>query len=483
MKQYATLEDSVYFWFGSNDTSGSGNDGASPAADVRLAGAASDAAPVDSPTPVLLSHANYPAGCYEVEVEATAANGFAAGNTYAVFCTLAVDSQNPTGFIGSFDLKPVEANLLQIGDGAQSATDLKDFADTGYDPSTHKVQGVVLTDTCTALTGHTAQTGDNYARLGAPAGASVSADIAAVKAETADIVADTNELQTDDIPGTLSTMDGKIDTIDGIVDDILVDTAEIGAAGVGLTEAGGDGDHLTAINLPNQTMDITGDITGNLSGSVGSVTGDVSVDEIKASALADLFNTDSGTDYDNSVAGSVVKEIADNAGGSALTAEGIADAVWDEASTGHTDAGKAGAQLWTDIDAILNDTDELQTNQGDWATATGFMLDTEDGSSFDSIPDMATATNQGTMDGKLDTIQERTDNLPDDPADDSDIDGQLSTIDTIADELRIALVNKMIITEATGNTEFFNESSVSQGSIAACYATDGTYTTRKRLAP
>ena len=49
------------------------------------------------------------------------------------------------------------------------------------------------------------------------------------------------------------------------VEDILADTAEIGAAGAGLTN----------INLPNQTMDITGNITGNLSGSVGSVTGAV----------------------------------------------------------------------------------------------------------------------------------------------------------------------------------------------------------------
>lgn len=46
---------------------------------------------------------------------------------------------------------------------------------------------------------------------------------------------------------------------------ILVDTAEIGTAGAGLTN----------INLPNQTMDIVGNITGNLSGSVGSVTGAV----------------------------------------------------------------------------------------------------------------------------------------------------------------------------------------------------------------
>jgi hypothetical protein len=81
-----------------------------------------------------------------------------------------------------------------------------------------------------------AMTGDAFARLGAPAGASVSVDVAAIKTQTAAIE---------------------------------VDTAEIGAAGAG----------LTAINLPNQTMDIigtlTGNITGNLSGSVGSVTGAV----------------------------------------------------------------------------------------------------------------------------------------------------------------------------------------------------------------
>jgi hypothetical protein len=51
------------------------------------------------------------------------------------------------------------------------------------------------------------QTGDSFARLGAPAGASVSADVAAVKAETALIVADTNELQTDWANG------GRLDVI------------------------------------------------------------------------------------------------------------------------------------------------------------------------------------------------------------------------------------------------------------------------------
>jgi hypothetical protein len=141
MKQYAAVDDTVYFWFAGNDTSGSGGDGASPAADVRLAGAAADVAPVYSPTPSLLSHVNYPAGAYEIAITASVANGFATGNTYAVFCTLAIDSQNPTGFVGSFDLKPVESNVTQIGDTAQSATDLKDFADSGYDPGSNKITG------------------------------------------------------------------------------------------------------------------------------------------------------------------------------------------------------------------------------------------------------------------------------------------------------------------------------------------------------
>jgi hypothetical protein len=50
-----------------------------------------------------------------------------------------------------------------------------------------------------------------------------------------------------------------------VLNAVLADTAEIGTAGAGQTN----------INLPNQTMDITGNITGNLSGSVGSVTGAV----------------------------------------------------------------------------------------------------------------------------------------------------------------------------------------------------------------
>ena len=118
---YHELNDTVYFWFGANDTSGSGGDGATPLADVRLAGAAASAAPVLSPTPVLLTDAGYPAGSYELAVAATSGNGFAADSTYAVFSTLTIDSQNPTGFIGSFTLSPVLSNVQEWLDTAPNA--------------------------------------------------------------------------------------------------------------------------------------------------------------------------------------------------------------------------------------------------------------------------------------------------------------------------------------------------------------------------
>lgn len=47
-----------------------------------------------------------------------------------------------------------------------------------------KIAECVLADTVTTYTGNTPQTGDAYARLGAPAGASVSVDVAAIKADT-----------------------------------------------------------------------------------------------------------------------------------------------------------------------------------------------------------------------------------------------------------------------------------------------------------
>lgn len=91
----------AYFHAAANDTSGTGGDGASAAAYVRECGAAASAAPITTGVTVsLLSHASYPAGAYEIAVDTT--TGYAADKVYAVFFTLAIDSQNPTGFVGRF---------------------------------------------------------------------------------------------------------------------------------------------------------------------------------------------------------------------------------------------------------------------------------------------------------------------------------------------------------------------------------------------
>jgi hypothetical protein len=69
---------------------------------------------------------------------------------FSIGCTL-----RPTTAGRTLDIQAtgeVDANLTMMGGAGQSATDLKDFADAGYDPATNKVQGVVLTDTCTANT-------------------------------------------------------------------------------------------------------------------------------------------------------------------------------------------------------------------------------------------------------------------------------------------------------------------------------------------
>jgi len=91
---------------------------------------------------------------------------------------------------------------------------------------------------------------------------------------------------------------------------------------------------------------VTGNVGGNVVGSVASVVANVTVGDIVAAALARFFTRDSGTTYASAVAGSVVKEIATNAAGTAPpTAAAIADEVWDELLSDHVLAGSAGLAL------------------------------------------------------------------------------------------------------------------------------------------
>jgi hypothetical protein len=95
-------------------------------------------------------------GTHLIEIDTSNSTGdpgfWTSGSAYRVVIVTAktVDSKDPSNVcVGEFSLELQTADVRKIGGDAQSAIDLKDFADAGYDPSTNKVQGVVLVDTTT----------------------------------------------------------------------------------------------------------------------------------------------------------------------------------------------------------------------------------------------------------------------------------------------------------------------------------------------
>ncbi len=100
---------------------------------------------------------------FTIEESATVTGTTTGSATYTAsweFTVMAVERGTDSAALAS------GVNVTQLGGDTQSLTDLKDFADAGYDPATNKVQGVVLVDTLTTYTGNTVQTGDAFSRIG-----------------------------------------------------------------------------------------------------------------------------------------------------------------------------------------------------------------------------------------------------------------------------------------------------------------------------
>jgi len=107
-------------------------------------------------------------------------------------------------------------------------------------------------------------------RLGTPAGASVSVDVAAVKAETASIQADTNDIQTR-LPAAL--VSGRIDASVGAMAAAVVTAAAIAADAITAAKVASDvSDEIAAKILvtPAQKVvtDVSGFVTANLNGDL-----------------------------------------------------------------------------------------------------------------------------------------------------------------------------------------------------------------------
>ena len=96
----------------------------------------------------------------------------------------------------------LHADLTQMGGVTQSATDLKDFADAGYIPGTHKVNGVVLVDTTSTNT-------DMVGTANAALAATALTDVTWTDAKAA-------------------FLDHSIATVDGNVDTLLADWTDGG---------------------------------------------------------------------------------------------------------------------------------------------------------------------------------------------------------------------------------------------------------------
>lgn len=240
------------------------------------------------------------------------------------------------------------------------------------------------------------QTGDNFARIGAPAGASVSADIAAVKAQTAAIETDTQDLQT-----------------------------QVGTDGAGLTNipwnAAWDAevqsevtDALNAYDPPTKAeLDSGFAALNNLSAAQVNAEVDTALADIH---LDHLFATTYDPATKPGAADALLNELVESDGGVArFTANAL-----EQAPSGS--GGDATAANQTTIINHLTDikggtfsgaTDSLEAirDRGDsaWITATGFS--TLDAAGVRAAVGLASAnldTQLGTIDSNVDLVLEDT---------------------------------------------------------------------------
>ena len=184
------------------------------------------------------------------------------------------------------------------------------------------------------------QTGDNFARLGAPAGASVSADVAAIKAETATVLSDTNDIQTR-IPAAL--VSGRIDASVGAMAAGVVTAAAIATDAIDADAIAADA--VTEIQSGLATAANLATVAGYLDTEIASILADTNelqtawanggrLDLILDARASQTSVDDLPTNAELATALDPLPTAAENA-----------DAVWDELIAGHTGVGSTGAAL------------------------------------------------------------------------------------------------------------------------------------------
>lgn len=183
----------------------------------------------------------------------------------------------------------------------------------------------------------------------------------------------------------LSTVDSKIDTIDTNVDSILADTNEL----QGDWANGGRLDNILDSRASQTSVDTIDDLLDTEVAAILADTNELQTDLTNGGRLDLLIDA--------------IKAKTDNLPSDPADASDIASSF----STVNTKLDTIDDLLDTEVSAILADTNELQTD----------------------------LTNGGRLDLLIDAIKAKTDNLPADPADASDITSSFTTVNTKLDTI------------------------------------------------
>lgn len=219
--------------------------------------------------------------------------------------------------------------------------------------------------------------------------------------EIAAILADTNELQTDwanggrlDLILDARASQASVDTIDGIVDSILVDTAEIGAAGAGLTAVASAANLATLTGYVDTEVAAIKATTDKLDATLEN-TSDGWI--FTTAALQQAPTAPSAADIADAVWDEPIASHAAVSGSTAeaLNAAGASGDPWVAALPGSYTAGQAGYILGTNLDATVSS----RASATDLATVAGY-LDTEV-AAIKVVTDKLDGTLELTSDGQI----------------------------------------------------------------------------------
>lgn len=335
------------------------------------------------------------------------------------------------------------------------------------------------------------QTGDAFARLGAPAGASVSADIAAVQA-------DTDNIQTR-LPAAL--VSGRMDVSVGAMATDVITSGALAASAVTEIQGGlstlGAADVATAVwNAATASYGTAGTygalVETNLDATVSSRS-TLTAAQVNAEADAALADVGLTTTVTGRIDAAISTRLAGASYSAPLDAAGVRSAVGLASANLDTQLGAIGGYIDTEVGAIKTVTDKLDTAMeldgavyrfttnaleqapvGGGGGATDWTADERTAiRAVLGIPTSGTTPADPTT-GILDVIRDnvvavkaKTDNLPADPADQSLVEAAISAIPAAPSAVAVAAAVRGELTTELGRIDVAVSSRLASASYSA----------------